>query len=526
MVGHDFRAGGDWFLVILVMAGAVPEMAAAYQFLLIAAHFLRNHYGACEPYFPRAAIVIPAWNEAAVIGTSIDRLMLLDYPRDALRVFVVDDASTDETPDVILGKAAQYPGSVFHLRREKGGQGKAHTLNHGLAIILADDWMEALLIMDADVICEPDSLRKLTRHLADPRVGAVTAYIKEGSRPGNYLTRFIGYEYIVAQAAARRSQNVLGAIACLAGGAQLHSRANLLAVGGRIDTSSLAEDTFTTFETQLAGHRVVFEPHATVWAEEPDNINGLWKQRLRWARGNVQVTIRYRHLWFRPHRGHRLGSISFGISWFCLFLQPIFMIGSSVSLIILYFANFPQAWLAFHILWIINAVTYIFITSYAMLIDRTTGRHVWREAIMFPGVVNLGIIVYTCFPRLFGEAWRSLLGQAHGTSGHAGASWLILFVYAWLSLSMAAAYLARVVEPKRYGKFFSALLVYIVGYGSLLCACTFASYVEELRKAEMKWDKTEKTGKVATPVKTMPPARGGPHSRMKSETRSGTREAC
>ena len=113
--------------------------------------------------------------------------------------------------------------------------------------------MEALLIMDADVIYEPDSLRKMTRHLADPKVGAVTAYIKEGSRPGNYLTRFIGYEYITAQAAARRSQNVLGAIACLAGGAQLHSRANLLAVGGRIDTSSLAEDTFTTFKTQLAG---------------------------------------------------------------------------------------------------------------------------------------------------------------------------------------------------------------------------------------------------------------------------------
>ena len=113
--------------------------------------------------------------------------------------------------------------------------------------------MEALLITDADVIFEPAALRTMTRHLADPRVGAVTAYIKEGSRPGNYLTRFIGYEYVTAQAAARRGQNVLGAIACLAGGAQLHSRANLLALGGRIDTTSLAEDTFTTFETQLRG---------------------------------------------------------------------------------------------------------------------------------------------------------------------------------------------------------------------------------------------------------------------------------
>ena len=107
--------------------------------------------------------------------------------------------------------------------------------------------------MDADVIYEPSSLRRMTRHLADPGVGAVTAYIKEGSRPGNYMTRFIGYEYITAQAAARRSQNVLGVIACLAGGAQLHSRANIEAIGGRVDTTTLAEDTVTTFETQKGG---------------------------------------------------------------------------------------------------------------------------------------------------------------------------------------------------------------------------------------------------------------------------------
>ena len=58
---------------------------------------------------------------------------------------------------------------------------------------------------------------------------------------------------------------MLGALACLAGGAQLHTRENLLAMGGRMDTSSLAEDTITTFETQLHGQRVVFEPHATSW---------------------------------------------------------------------------------------------------------------------------------------------------------------------------------------------------------------------------------------------------------------------
>jgi len=490
----------DWLLVAFVMVGAVPMLAASYQYLLVTVHFRRNHYQECAPYFPRTAILVPAWNEAAVIGASIDRLMQLDYPPDALRVFVVDDASTDDTPDVIKAKAVQYPGQVVHLRRDKGGEGKSHTLNHGLRTILADDWMQALLIMDADVIYEPDSLRMMTRHLADARVGAVTAYIKEGSRPGNYLTRFIGFEYITAQAAARRSQNVLGAVACLAGGAQLHSRDNLEAIGGRIDTTSLAEDTFTTFKTQMAGRRVVFEPHATVWAEEPGDIGGLWKQRLRWARGNVQVTKQFKHVWCRPSPVHRLGSVSFSVFWFCLFLLPVFMILASASLITLYFSDFATAWIVFHVLWIINALTYVFITSFVLMIDWVTGRHAWIEGILFPGAISLSIIIAACFPRLLRMIFYDLLPVLGIMLTPAERRVLVLFAYAWLAGSMLVAYLGKAIEPRRYGRVLSAAFIYIAGYGPLLCACTFASYIKELRHAEMKWDKTEKTGKVAMPV--------------------------
>lgn len=489
---------GIWTLIVLVMLGAVPLVAASYQFLLIGVHRVRNHHDHTAPFYPRVAILIPAWNEAAVIGASIDRLVGLDYPPDRLRVYVVDDASTDETPDVVLAKAEEYPGQVVHLRREKGGEGKAHTLNHGLRLILADDWMEALLVMDADVIYEPDSLRRMTQHLADPEVGAVTAYIKEGSRPGNYLQRFVAYEYVTAQAAARRSQNVLGALACLAGGAQLHTRANLIAIGGQIDTSSLAEDTFTTFNTQLAGHRVVFEGTATVWAEEPDSIVGLWKQRLRWARGNVQVTARYKHLWFRPSKEHRLGSWSFAIFWFTLFLLPIFMIVSSASLVTLYFIDFGLSWKVFQQLWIINALSYVFITGFSFRIDPETARKAWWEGIMFPGVFSVAIILYTCAPRAFVWTFQQLFDLLHVQWTATGTSALIFVAYCWVALCMPVAYLGKKVEEIGKG-WLSPLFVYAGGYGPLLCAVTFTSYVYELRGAEMTWDKTEKTGKVALP---------------------------
>ncbi len=488
--------GLQWLLVALVLLGALPLLVASYQFLLVAVHFRRLHYARCAPYLPRVAVVIPAWNEAAVIGTSVDRLMRLDYPRDALRIVVVDDASTDATPEVAAAKAAAYPGNVVHLRRERGGEGKAATLNHGLAQVLADDWAQAILIIDADVIYEPASLRWMTRHLADPEVGSVTAYIKEGSRPGNYLTRFIGYEYIVASAAARRGQEVLGAIACLAGGAQLHSRENLEALGGQVDTGTLAEDTVTTFQTQLGGRRAIFEPNAVVWAEEPGAIGALWRQRLRWARGNLQVTRRFASVWFRPQPGSRLGSISFGLMWFCLLLLPAFMVCASASLVTLFFIDSHLAWVAFHVLWLVNVVTYVFITSFALLIDPQMARRTWKEALLFPGAVNVLILLAAILPGPLSLLAHTLLSAA-GVPVTAGLIQAVeLFTYVWLAGCMGVAYLGKVAETRRLGWLTGPLFVYIGGYGPLLCAVTAAAYLKELRHAEANWEKTEKTGKV------------------------------
>jgi len=499
----DVLAEFDWaafgigsltaILLAFVATGAVPILATAYQFLAIPFHAVKNHYGKAAPYLPRVAVVVPAWNEGLVIGASIERLMGLEYPRECLRIYVVDDASTDDTPQVVREKAELYPGSVVHLRRAKGGEGKAHTLNHGIREILKDDWMQALLIMDADVIYMPSSLRRMTAHLADKKVGAVTAYIREGSHDKNYLTRFIGMEYVLSQVAARRAQNVLGALACLAGGAQLHSRENLITIGGQIDTSSLAEDTITTFKTQLAGNRVVFEPHAVVHAEEPQLINSLWKQRLRWARGNVQVTSKYRRIWFRPSRKHGLGDFSFGIFWFSIFLLPVAMVLSSVGLIGLLLLQSDLAAVVFRATWIIAACTYVYTIALAVQLDGPTGWRSAREAVLFPGVVSIIVMVTAFFPGLLERDLPHLLGVPVSDTGDL--IWTI-FVYAWISVAMLGAWLAKVVESTRFGRVLTPLLVYLVGYGPVLCAVTVDSYIKEFRHAEAKWDKTEKTGRV------------------------------
>ncbi|WP_418277112.1 glycosyltransferase [Isoptericola jiangsuensis] len=475
--------------IVAVAFGAIPVLVGVYQYLFVPVHALRNHWPRSAPYLPRVVVVLPAWNEGAVLEASLERLMHLEYPPERLRVLVVDDASTDDTPVVARAMAARHPGRILHLRREQGGQGKAHTLNHGIATALADDWMEALLVMDADVIFAPESLRRMTRHLADPEVGAVTGYIAEGSRRPASVARFIGYEYVAAQAAARRAQNVLGAMACLAGGAQLHSRANLVAVGGAIDTTTLAEDTYTTFLTQLGGKRVVFDPTAHVLAEEPASVQALWKQRLRWARGNIQITSRFRKVWFRPSREHRLGSVSFGVIWFSVLGLPVAAVLASLGLVTLHLLDDVAALELFTILWWVAVLAYVYVTMLTLLIDPRTARRAWFEGLTFPGLGAIVVMVAAWRP----DTWLGFVGiEVTGTT-HV----VILYVlYAWPMVAMCLAWLLKLLDGVLPWRWITSLLLYVIGFGPLLCAISLDSYVKEITGAATTWDKTEKTGRV------------------------------
>ena len=87
--------------LMFVVLGRVPTLVSFAQFVMVGLHGIWNHYPKCADYTPRVAFVLPAWNEAEVLGSSIDSLMRIDYPAGAWRICVVDDASTDHTPEVM-----------------------------------------------------------------------------------------------------------------------------------------------------------------------------------------------------------------------------------------------------------------------------------------------------------------------------------------------------------------------------------------------------------------------------------------
>ncbi len=474
-------------LTLLVLLGTVPVLAGGYQFLVLAFSVFFTHLERTRVHLPRVSVLVPAWNEGAVIGTTLDRLMRLGYPKDRLRIYVIDDASSDETPNIVVERSKRWPRNIFHVRRVAGGEGKAHTLNYGLRQLWRSSWTEAVLIMDADVIYTRSSLRRMARHLADPEVGAVTAYIKEGSRRPSYIQRFVTFEYITATGAARRAQNVLGFLACLSGGAQLHSRENMLAIGGKIFDDTLAEDTFTAFKTQLSGRKALFEPNAIVYAEEPATLDMLWKQRLRWARGNVQVTQVFKRLWFRRSEHPTLGSASMAVLWFSLFLMPLLQIGTAIGLLGLWLTDAPLAWMIFRAYWIVAALVYLLVTIASTVIDPDSARKSWREGILFPGLLSFVVIVYSLFPPLL----QPLIALAPQTLCDV----TMPVLYSWTAGCMLASYAALIAERRGNPRLAKAL-VYFAGYGPFLCAVTFAAYIKELSGADRTWDKTIKTGQV------------------------------
>jgi len=151
-------------------------------------------------------------------------------------------------------------------------------------------------------------------------------------------------------------------------------------------------------------------------------------------------------------------------------------------------------------LWITNVVTYVFITSFTLLIDAPIGRRVWRQALLFPGMINVLIIVSAVAPHPMWLLAERALDLLHVSITPGDVRGLELFVYVWLAGCMAVVYLAKITETRWLGRFVSPVLLYIGGYGPLLCTIFLAAVGKEQSGAEATWDKTEKTGQVAMPV--------------------------
>lgn len=240
-------------------------------------------------YEPTVSILVPARNEERVIGRLLQRLVALSYPKNKMQVIVVDDASSDETGQIVDDFSKNYHFiECLHQDRTVGGKSKTSAMNAGFKQAKG----EIVLCFDADYYPQKDIVEKLTRPFSDPKIGAVQGRVVVLNEPQNLITRLVALEriggYRVDQE-ARDSLNLIPQFGGTVGG----FRRSLLEHLGGWDESILAEDTDLTFRVYLAGYRIAYVGTAECYEEAVDNWHAYWIQRYRWARGHMQCCFKH-----------------------------------------------------------------------------------------------------------------------------------------------------------------------------------------------------------------------------------------
>ena len=265
--------------------------------LAIIEHWRERHAVYDSSYSPTVAVIVPAFNEEKVILQTVVSLLASDHP-PSFEIVVVDDGSTDSTYQRCLEAFAGEPRvRVF----TKPNSGKPDALNHGVNHTNS----EIVIALDADTLFVRDTISKLVRHFANPRVGAVAGNAKVGNRV-NLLTRWQALEYVTSQNLDRRAFNLLNCVTVVPGAVGAWRRELIERVGGFNDLT-LAEDADLTMSIRKLGYSIAYEDEAVGLTEAPDTLRGFVRQRYRWMYGTLQAAWKHADALFRP----RYGSLGF-----------------------------------------------------------------------------------------------------------------------------------------------------------------------------------------------------------------------
>ncbi len=258
---------------------------------------LRPHrYGTAEEaegYYPRIAVLIPAYNEEKVIERTIRAALRSSYRN--LRLIVIDDGSSDKTLQVARDCFPREISSGRVLILAKTNSGKAEALNFGLRQLQEEE--EILVGIDADTVIAKDAISLLVPHFMNPKVGAIAGNAKVGNRV-NLWTRWQALEYITSQNFERRALNTLGTVSVVPGAIGAW-RASAVQEVGAYQTDTVAEDADLTMALLRNGYRVEYEDRALAYTEAPVNANGLMRQRFRWSFGIMQAVYKHRQAFAR-----------------------------------------------------------------------------------------------------------------------------------------------------------------------------------------------------------------------------------
>lgn len=285
----------------LTFVKIVINYAAWYIFLFIAIMWLLVLIRYGEEFkrtnikrskkLPSVSILVPAHNEEQYIEMCLKSLLNINYPKHLFEIIVIDDASTDKTSEIVK------KFKKVKLLRNKTNKGKAYSLNKAIKIAKG----EIIACIDADSIVEKDILMKMVGYFEDKKVASVTPALKV-FKPRNWLEKIQATEYLL-NIFLRKSLDLIDSIHVTPGVFSLYRKSVLEEVGG-FDENNLTEDMEIALKIQSAGYRITNCLDAVSYTICPSDFRSLLKQRIRWYRGALQNTVKYKHMLFKPTYGN------------------------------------------------------------------------------------------------------------------------------------------------------------------------------------------------------------------------------
>ncbi len=267
-------------------------------FLLITYIEHRSHMKSEEKmpelgYFPTVTIIIPCYNEEKTLLRTVHSLLNLDYPKDKLKVLIVDDGSTDTTLKVAQTFSSNTQIEVFH--KENGGKHTA--LNFGLTRTQS----ELVGCLDADSFVDSQALRKMIPHFADQTIMTVTPSIRiHEPKTIIQLIQKVEYSWGILM---RKMLSYLGALYVTPGPFSIF-RTSVFKTLGEYRHAHNTEDMEMALRMQANHYRIVNAHQAYVYTVGPDSVKKLYKQRLRWTYGFLKNITDYKFLFFRKEYGN------------------------------------------------------------------------------------------------------------------------------------------------------------------------------------------------------------------------------
>lgn len=316
---------------------------------------------------PSLTVVIPAYNEGAMVQQSINSVAAAHYPRERLEIFVVDDGSRDDTWQHVCAAAERYPGLVTTLRFEKN-RGKRAALEAGFRHARG----AVVVTIDSDSVIEADSLLAMTGPFQDPKVGAVAGRVAVYNRDGGLIPRMLKVRYALSFDYLRAVQSTYGTVYCCPGAlAAYRSSVVRTVLDAWVHQTFLGapctygEDRSMTNYILAQGFNTLYQRAAVVHTIVPITYMKLCKMFLRWDRSYVREELRFAWIvWKRPP-GARLiaaadsliNNLRYPMSWIMLvmlvafivwhpavLLRFLFAIGVIASFNMLYYLRSERSW--------------------------------------------------------------------------------------------------------------------------------------------------------------------------------------